>query len=187
MVLRDWRRVQCQACSRNSADRALVDDALLGWQLIREVATWGSLMAKVEAVYPNAMRFQPESGVWSALEHACHVRDLLPVMETHVQRMLTEDRPVLDKWDQNASVLEDRNSEQQPVLVIEKMTSNARSFAHVLSSIESHAWDRQASNQITVRGLARFVLYEVIHHRNDAFGNSPINGDNGRRSPYDQP
>ena len=100
------------------------------------------------------------------------MRDVLPLMASRVERILAEDDPELGWWDHEAAAVEDRYNEQVPVLVIEAMTANARSFAATLARVPADGWERSAERRpgegITVRGIARFVLHEVIHHREDA-------------------
>ena len=146
-----------------------MNDTELGVELLREVAAWGRLLASAD---PPAVRVRPAPGVWSALEYAGHVRDLLPVMSTRIDRMLVEDDPDLGWWDHEAAVIEDRYNEQVPVLVVEEMTANARVFTATLAGVDADDWgrsaERRAGEVFTIRGIARFVLHEVIHHRDDA-------------------
>lgn len=166
---RDWTRSQFERCPDCGADASLVTDAELGTELQREVAAWGRLMASAD---PQAVRIRPSTEVWSALEYACHVRDVLPVMAQRIERIRVEDDPVLGWWDHEAAVVDDRYNEQVPVLVIEAMTTHARSFAETLNRVAAGEWDARAERRpgevFTIRGLARFVLHEVIHHRDDA-------------------
>lgn len=166
---RDWTRSQFERCPDCGADASSVPDDALGAELLREIASWGRLLAAAD---PAAVRQRPEADVWSALEYACHVRDLLPVMQARVGRAIEEDDPVLDWWDHEAAVVEERYGEQVPVLVVEAMTVNARGFAATLAALESADWSRRARRRagehFTVRGIARFVLHETIHHREDA-------------------
>lgn len=166
---RDWTRSQFERCPDCGADGAAVADARLGPAILREVAAWGRLLAAAD---PFAVKVRPAPDVWSALEYACHVRDLLPVMDERIGRMLVEDDADLGWWDHEAAVVEGRYDEQVPVLVVEAMSSAARRFATTLEGVEGPAWDRSAERRpgehFTVRGVARFVLHEVIHHRDDA-------------------
>lgn len=166
---RDWTRSQFEACLDCGADPSDVADHELGTTILREIAVWGRLMAGAD---PAAVRVRPHADVWSALEYACHVRDLLPVMTARIARMIVEDDPVLGWWDHEAAVVEDRYDEQVPVLVIEAMTAAGREFAATLADLGAGDWERTAQRrpgeEFTVRGMARFVLHEVIHHRDDA-------------------
>ena len=166
---RDWTRSQFERCPDCGTDASAVADHELGAEIVREVATWGRVLAAAD---PVGVRGRPSADVWSALEYGCHVRDVLPVMDARIGRMLTDDQPELGWWDHEAAVVDDRYNEQVPVLVVEAMTANARRFSTTLAGIRGADWDRaaerRAGEHFTVRGIARFVLHEVVHHRDDA-------------------
>ena len=166
---RDWTRSQFEHCPDCGVDPSALAAHELGPEILREIAAWGRLLAAAD---PAAVRIRPEPDVWSALEYACHVRDLLPVMTARIGRMAVEDDPMLDWWDHEAAVVADLYGEQVPVLVVEAMTVNGRAFGSRLAAIASEEWDRggerRTGEHFTVRGIARFVLHEVIHHREDA-------------------
>ena len=166
---RDWTRSQFERCPDCGADASAIADDELGAQIVREIAVWGRLLAAAD---PLAVRGRPRDGVWSALEYGCHVRDVLPVMSARIGRMLADDQAELGWWDHEAAAVDDRYNEQVPVLVVESMTANARRFSATLAGIRGGDWDcsaeRRAGERFTVRGTARFVLHEVIHHREDA-------------------
>lgn len=166
---RDWTRTQHEACPDCGADTAAIADADLAPALGREAAAWGRFLASAD---PAGLRARPAPGVWSGLEYACHVRDLLPVMEERIGRILREEEPDLGWWDHEAAVVERDYNGQDVVLVTEALTANARSFAARLAAVDGPAWDRRAERRpgewFTVRGIGRFVLHEVIHHREDA-------------------
>ena len=103
---------------------------------------------------------------------SCQVRDLLPVMEARIRRIRVEDDPSLGWWDHEAAAVDDLYNEQDPVLVSETIDANGWGFAAALGEVEAHEWDRGAQRRpgerFTIRGMARFVLHETIHHRDDA-------------------
>ena len=152
---RDWARTQFEPCPDCGADAASIDDRELGGVLIAEVAALGRTIA---AAPPDAL--------------TAHVRDLLPVMEARIARIRTETDPALGWWDHEAAAVEERYNEQIPVLVVEAMGENARAFAARLASLQAPEWERGAERRpgerFTIRGIARFVVHEVIHHRDDA-------------------
>jgi hypothetical protein len=110
--------------------------------------------------------------VWSPLEYACHTRDVLAVFEERVRRTATTPGQQLGWWDHDAAVVDSRYNEQEPVLVAEAIAANARRFGQSLSDLASAQWDaaaeRRAGERFTIRGMARFVLHEMVHHHRDA-------------------
>lgn len=174
---RDWTRSQFEPCPDCGTDAASVADGDLGREVMRAVAAWGRSMAAAD---PVAVRQRPADGVWSALEYACHVRDVLPVMAGRIDRMLVDDAADLGWWDHEAAAIEEDYNAQVPVLVIEQMTANGRAFAAVLDRVGDDEWDREATRRagetFTIRGIGRFVLHEVVHHRVDAERSRPDGG-----------
>jgi hypothetical protein len=115
----------------------------------------------------SLLRAHPVEGAWSALEYACHVRDLLPIFEARTQRMLTEDDPALGWWDHDAAVVADRYDEQDPVAVADSIAAGAESYAAALERVPADAWDRpgqRADIAFTVQTKAQYALHEANHH-----------------------
>jgi hypothetical protein len=111
-------------------------------------------------------RSAPE--VWSPLEYACHVRDVLAVFSERVQRTLVEDDPELGWWDHEGAVVTQRYNEQDPGKVADQLATNAEVFASVLTSVSAGSWGRSARRRddevFTVLGLGRFAVHEGRHH-----------------------
>ncbi|MEZ5165513.1 MAG: pseudouridine-5'-phosphate glycosidase [Acidimicrobiales bacterium] len=171
---RDWTRTQFEACPDCGADPSQLADEVLGRALLAEMAAFGRVLASAD---PVAVRTRPggddaAASSWSALEYACHVRDLLPVMEDRIRRLQDDAAAELGWWDHEAACVDERYNEQVPVLVWEAATANARSFVATVGGIGEDEWSRGATRRpgehFTVRGMVRFVLHEVIHHRGDA-------------------
>ena len=69
---------------------------------------------------------RPTPDVWSPLEYGCHVRDVFRRFDRRLERMLTEDDPRFDNWDQDATAVEDRYGEQDPPQVAVELGDAAR-------------------------------------------------------------
>ena len=166
---RDWTRSQFEACPDCGHDSSAVDDDDLPRTLTDEAARWGSFLAAA----PIAdLRRWPEPGVWSPLEYACHTRDVVSVFEERVRRTATDPGQQLGWWDHEAAVVDEGYNSQEPVLVAEAMAGNARRLGATLAALDAAQWDhaaeRRPGEEFTVRGMARFVLHELAHHRHDA-------------------
>lgn len=78
--------------------------------MVRENATrWQQVLAGPE------VEVRRRSDRWSALEYACHVRDVYAVYDERLRRMLAEDGPHYESWDQDATAIEDRYFIHDPV------------------------------------------------------------------------
>ena len=166
---RDWTRSQFEACPDCGHDSSRVADTDLPRALTDEAAAWGSFLAAA----PIAdLRRWVEPGVWSPLEYACHTRDVVGVFDVRVQRTAIEPGQQLGWWDHEAAVVDEAYNRQEPVLVVEAMAENARRFGATLAGLDASAFDlaaeRRPGEHFTIRGMARFVLHELAHHRWDA-------------------
>jgi hypothetical protein len=116
-----------------------------------------------------AMR--PAPGVWSALEYACHVEDVCATFSGRLHRMLTEDDPQFANWDQDATALERRYWEQDPVRTADALTAAAdriaASFSAVAPADQSRSGRRSDGAVFTVDTLARYFVHDLIHHVHD--------------------
>ena len=60
------------------------------------------------------VRARPAPDTWSALEYACHTRDVLSVFNRRVLLMVAEDRPELGWWDHEAAADDEAYNAQDP-------------------------------------------------------------------------
>ena len=165
---RDWMRSLHEPCPDCGADVRTVGVDDVGRAITDAVAAFARTLAAADA---DGVRDRPSDGVWSALEYACHVRDLLGVFEHRVRGTVKTPGMELTVWDVDASAVNDAYNEQVPVLVVEEMATMARSFVGVLAELDTTSWDTVADRRgepFTIRDMARFVLHELIHHRWDA-------------------
>ncbi len=81
--------------------------------------------------------------MWSRLEYACHVRDVHRLFAERVQRMLDEDDPTFDNWDQDATAEEEEYGEQEAAEVGVALVERAAEAAAIYSSVEGDQWERK--------------------------------------------
>ena len=114
----------------------------------------------------------PDDATWSALEYACHTRDVLAVFAGRVTLALVEDDPELGWWDHEAAVVDEAYNEQEPGAVLADLDLNAEHLASVLDGVPAGAWGRAATRRgterFTIADMARFSLHEGHHHLRDA-------------------
>lgn len=113
------------------------------------------------------LRTRPEPGVWSALEYACHVRDVFGWYDERVRRSLVEDRPSFDGPSHEEVAEAERYNEQDPVAVVDALAANAERLADTLESVPGDGWDRvhlRWGEERTVLLVARRAVHEGNHH-----------------------
>ena len=83
---------------------------LLGYPSAELQAHIGSVREAIaaERALPDAeLRRRPDDGTWSALEYACHVRDVFALYDHRLALMVTEEDPTYPNWDQDVTAVED--------------------------------------------------------------------------------
>ncbi len=165
----DWMEVLAAPCPHCGADVAALDPAALPDELRAEGHRWEDLLGAAD---PDRVRVRPADDSWTALEYACHVRDVFGEFTRRVTRALVEDEPEFGWWDHEAAVTDEHYNEQDPVAVGGDLMVNAEWLAGTLALVEGDEWDRagtrRTSERMTVAGLGRFALHESAHHRADA-------------------
>src|SRR4051812_21837424 len=88
-----------------------------------------------------SVRSRPD--VWSALEYACHVRDVHELYLHRLDRMLTETDPLYDNWDQDATALDKDYGGQDPSVVSDELESAGQRLADRFDTVTGDAWQRR--------------------------------------------
>jgi hypothetical protein len=118
-------------------------------------------------------RTRPEPDVWSPLEYACHVRDVLQVQRERVDLALVEDDPVFVPMGRDERAVELRYNEQDPTAVAAEITANGEAFVARLESLDAEQWQRQGVYNFptpqlrTIEWIGIHTVHELLHHRGD--------------------
>jgi DinB family protein len=120
------------------------------------------------------LRTRRRSEVWSPLEYACHVRDVLLVQRERVLAARRVDRPVATPMGRDERVDHDGYAEQDPAAVSRQLADAAALFANVLARLGPGDWDRTMAytypqrTDRPVRWVAVHSVHEMRHHLLDA-------------------
>ncbi|MEV0977183.1 DinB family protein [Streptomyces sp. NPDC049915] len=116
------------------------------------------------------LRRRPAPQVWSPLEYACHVRDVLFVQRERALAALRSNTPVAEPMGRDERVEHDGYAEQQPADVARQLRDGALMFGHVLGRLSPAGWDRTLVYSFperaerSLRWLAVHTLHELRHH-----------------------
>lgn len=137
--------------------------ALLG----RLSAAPGRLARVLKALPPEALRRPPAPGKWSAIEIACHLRDIDRLYAERVTKMAFSDRPALWMMD-NARVSEKlRYLDADPAAVLKAARRRREELLSLLQALPPAAWRRTGLHP--KRGeLSIEQLVEVIAGHDDS-------------------
>jgi len=165
---KDWTFVldhPCQECGFVAADVEVTDLPAL---VLAVTAPWARVLAEPRAT------LRPAPQVWSPLEYACHVRDVLRVFAGRVALMRTQDDPVFPNWDQDATAIEDRYWTQDPATVAGELQAAAEVIAAGWADVGADEWGRPGTrsngSKFTLDSLGRYFLHDITHHLNDVGG-----------------
>lgn len=113
------------------------------------------------------LRTRPAPDVWSALEYACHVRDVLRWYDERVGAALVEDRPEMLGPTPDEAAERDRYNEQDPAAAAGALAANAERLAATFESMPDSGWERiyfRRGYEWTVLFTARRSMHEGSHH-----------------------
>ncbi len=143
-----------------------------------DASTWAPAEVP-EGIRDNALRWMPvlsrgdvarrtDPNRWSALEYGCHVRDALRIFELRAALMLSEDDPVFENWDQDATALADDYAGHDPLVVAGELAVAATALAARYDAVSPSDWGRPGTrsngSRFTVESLAIYGLHDPIHH-----------------------
>jgi hypothetical protein len=119
------------------------------------------------------VRSRPAPDVWSRLEYACHVRDVLLVQRERVLLARRVQLPEVEPMGRDERVDHDGYGGQDPLDVARQLVDAAGLFAGVLRRLPVEAWERTVVYNWPVRAerslrwVAVNALHEVRHHLGD--------------------
>lgn len=172
---KDWTWVLERPCPECGLDtRGVRRDDIA--PLLRAVtASWVRVLEGREDV-----RRRPSPGVWSPLEYACHVRDVFRLYDGRLERMLREEDPLYQNWDQDATAVAERYGEQDPVRVAAELREAGEGLAARFQSVRDDEWQRRGRRsdgaRFTIETFGRYLIHDPIHHLYDVAGPLPAVG-----------
>ncbi|MGJ0118964.1 DinB family protein [Williamsia sp. MIQD14] len=117
---------------------------------------------------------RPNDHTWSPVEYAAHVRDVFGVFALRLELMLTQQDPLFDNWDQDATAIAERYSEQDPAVVLGELRDAGLALAKDFRAVPADALHRTGrrsdGSTFTVETLGRYFLHDPVHHLVDVTG-----------------
>jgi hypothetical protein len=119
---------------------------------------------------PAILRAHPVEGAWSALEYACHVRDVLRVMRERVAQGLAEEVPTYTPMGREERVIDDRYNEQDPAEVAAAIQANGEELAAAFADLSPDQWARTGiynypePTERDMVWIGQHTIHEAHHH-----------------------
>ena len=122
---------------------------------------------------PHAVTRRPEPEVWSALEYACHVRDVLLIQRDRAVSAQVEELPSVARMHRDERVSLCGYARHPIDEVLAQLDMAAGLCAMVFDRLDDTAWSRQlvynwpTASEHDLRWLGRHTVHEVEHHLGD--------------------
>jgi hypothetical protein len=117
---------------------------------------------------------RPDEDTWSALEYACHVRDVFSLFDQRLNLMLDGDGARFENWDQDRTAVENDYANADPAVVSAELTAEGMQIAESFAGVRETEWGKKGlrsnGSEFTVLTLAQYFLHDVVHHLHDVDG-----------------
>lgn len=162
---KNWTWVLERPCADCGFDPATVEVGRLGDLIRANAAKWPALLTHEHA------RLRPTGDQWSALEYACHVRDVFRLFDERLRLMLETDEPHFANWDQDVTAVEQRYDLQDPAVVGEELLEAGNANADRWDTVRDDQWSRRGirsdGSVFTVATFGVYLLHDPVHHLDD--------------------
>lgn len=166
---KDWTWTLTRRCEECALSAGEIGADQLAERLFIVAEEWVQILRSSPAVTAR-----PEPAVWSPLEYGAHVRDMMRIFGERLNLLLTEDEPTFASWDQDATAIDERYSEQDPEVVADDIESLAQELAGRIAGLTAAQFERRGTrsngSQFSVLTLLQYALHDLIHHLWDVTG-----------------
>lgn len=159
---KNWTWVIGSACPECGYDGSTVGLRDVPAVIDENTAAWPDVLARPD------VRQRPDDHTWSPLEYGAHVRDVHRKMTERLALMLAEDAPTFPNWDQDATAVQDRYGEQDPIVVLRELGEAAHRAARAFDEVRDDQLERTGlrsdGSAFTVASLATYYAHDPVHH-----------------------
>ncbi len=126
------------------------------------------LDALLEGVSDGELRRRPSPEEWSLLEVLCHLRDSAEIEGMRVRRLVEEDKPALEPYDQEALARERDYQGDDPRRVRTAVRAFWGGLAYQLEGLSDQQWQRAGTHpeqgRVTVASRAERMALHAREH-----------------------
>jgi hypothetical protein len=165
---KDWTWVLTRPCPECSFDASTATPATVARTVQNMLPRWRAVLRRPDVAE------RPDEGTWSALEYACHVRDVFSLFDQRLNLMLDSDDARFQNWDQDQTAVEKDYANADPAVVSAELTAEGQQVAESFAGVREAEWRRKGlrsnGSEFTVLTLAQYFLHDVVHHLHDVDG-----------------
>lgn len=116
---------------------------------------------------------RPEPDVWSALEYACHVRDVLLIQRRRIGQTLAQDCPAYVPMNREQRLIDEHYDRQDPTAVAADLRVRAGEFVAAGEALDAEGLGRTGiynyptPTERPLSWLLHHTAHEVRHHLYD--------------------
>jgi len=158
-----------QAVGNDEAHLAQIEASKRRHSILTRLAEAPARLAKaLRAFSAEALRRPPQAGKWSALEIACHLRDIDRLYAERVSKSAFSERPAFWMMD-NARVAEKlRYREADPASVLKEHRRRREDLVSLLRALPHGSWKRTGLHpkrgELTIEALAEVIAGHDQNH-----------------------
>jgi hypothetical protein len=120
----------------------------------------------------GVLRVRPADGVWSPLEYAAHVADVMEPFAVTIERTNTQDTPDLNGvfWDQDQRALDQGYNDMLVEDVLSKLKANVDAVVAAAEKVDAKDWSRTAQfpwGERDALTMLQNAVHEGVHHLKD--------------------
>lgn len=118
------------------------------------------------------IRTRPAEGVWSPLEYAAHVADVMGPFAETIHAMNTQDNADLTQtfWDPDARAVDERYNDKPKDAVLDQLQADADRLVTEAEKVDASGWSRTAQFAWGERDMLTMLqnaAHEGVHHLKD--------------------
>jgi hypothetical protein len=125
----------------------------------------------VAALGPGRLDRSSGAGVWTAREYIAHVVDWAEITDQRIRRVLSEDRPTLESYDQDLLATERAYASWDITATLERYGRAVGSVRRALDEAGAEGWRRvgfrDEAGEMPLSLFANDLVHELEHHLDD--------------------
>jgi hypothetical protein len=165
---KDWTWVLTRPCPECSFDASTTTPSTVPGTIESLLPRWRAVLRRPDVAE------RPDDHTWSALEYACHVRDVFSLFDQRLNLMLDSDDARFDNWDQDQTAVDKEYANADPAVVSAELTAEGKQAAASFAAVRESEWGRKGlrsnGSEFTVMTLSQYFLHDVVHHLHDVDG-----------------
>jgi hypothetical protein len=166
---KDWTWVLRRPCPDCGLDTSSLAREDIPAMIRANAGAWQEVLGG-----PGDHAARPAPDRWSALEYACHVRDVFRLYDYRLTQMLTQDDPLFPNWDQDETAVKDQYAGQVPAEVAAQIREAAATLADRFAGVTGDQWPRKGRRgdgaRFTIETFGRYFIHDPVHHLYDVTG-----------------